>query len=151
MRLGNMSAQPETRAMANQMERGGFSLSVTLEGGSLLTTYPYDRPTEPGDFIDYVAQNESAEHVCSTCISSYVRLSSATLAHNEETLRYLASVYASNHPVMHLGYPGCGNGLGMKYFHKYSPLLIFQDFECYKLELNLFIWVVCEVPTQNNP
>ncbi|KAB5548691.1 hypothetical protein PHYPO_G00058480 [Pangasianodon hypophthalmus] len=76
---GNMSAQPETRAMMNLIEGGGFSLSVTLEGGSLLTTYPYDRPTEP--------------------------------AHNEETLRYLASIYASSHPVMHLGYPGCINGL----------------------------------------
>ncbi|XP_058270975.1 carboxypeptidase D-like [Hemibagrus wyckioides] len=77
---GNMSAQPETRAMMNLIEGGGFSLSVTLEGGSLLTTYPYDRPTEP--------------------------------AHNEETLRYLASIYAGSHPVMHLGYPGCRNGLG---------------------------------------
>lgn len=34
------------------------------------------------------------------------------LAHNEETLRYLASIYASSHPVMHSGYPGCVNGLG---------------------------------------
>ncbi|KAK3555766.1 hypothetical protein QTP86_028950 [Hemibagrus guttatus] len=76
---GNMSAQPETRAMMNLIEGGGFSLSVTLEGGSLLTTYPYDRSTEP--------------------------------AHNEETLKYLASIYASSHPVMHLGYPGCRNGL----------------------------------------
>ncbi|KAF4077661.1 hypothetical protein AMELA_G00210550 [Ameiurus melas] len=76
---GNVSAQPETRAMMNLIDGGGFSLSVVLEGGSLLTTYPYDRPTEP--------------------------------AHNEETLRYLASIYASSHPVMHLGYPGCVNGL----------------------------------------
>ncbi|XP_053505301.1 carboxypeptidase D, b isoform X2 [Ictalurus furcatus] len=76
---GNMSAQPETRAMMNLIDGGGFSLSVALDGGSLLTTYPYDRPTEP--------------------------------AHNEETLRYLASIYASSHPVMHSGYPGCVNGL----------------------------------------
>ncbi|XP_047661258.1 carboxypeptidase D, b isoform X1 [Tachysurus fulvidraco] len=76
---GNMSAQPETRAMMNLMEGGGFSLSVTLEGGSLMTTYPYDRPTGS--------------------------------AHSEETLKYLASIYASIHPVMHLGYPGCRNGL----------------------------------------
>ncbi|TSP68499.1 Carboxypeptidase D [Bagarius yarrelli] len=76
---GNTSAQPETRAMMNLMAGGGFSLSLSLDGGSLLTAYPYDRPTES--------------------------------AHNEETLRYLASVYASNHPVMRLGYPGCRDGL----------------------------------------
>ncbi|XP_043910412.1 carboxypeptidase D [Protopterus annectens] len=29
---------------------------------------------------------------------------------NEETLKYLASVYANNHPTMHLGRPGCPNG-----------------------------------------
>ncbi|XP_046724721.1 carboxypeptidase D, b isoform X1 [Silurus meridionalis] len=76
---GNTSAQPETRAMADLIEGGRFSLSVALDGGSLLTTYPYDRTGEA--------------------------------AHSEETLRYLASVYASTHPIMHLGYPGCRNGL----------------------------------------
>lgn len=28
-------------------------------------------------------------------------------AQNEETLRYLASLYASSHPLMHLGILGC--------------------------------------------
>ncbi|XP_076836499.1 carboxypeptidase D, b isoform X2 [Brachyhypopomus gauderio] len=76
---GNVSVQPETRAMMNLIEGGGFTLSVVLEGGSLLATYPYDRPTQS--------------------------------VQNEETLRYLASVYASNHPVMHLGYIGCSDEL----------------------------------------
>ncbi|KAI4897574.1 hypothetical protein NFI96_020857 [Prochilodus magdalenae] len=75
---GSLSVQPETRAMIDLMEGGGFSLSVNLEGGSLLVTYPYDRTTQP--------------------------------AQNEETLKYLAAVYAVSHPSMHFGYPGCQNG-----------------------------------------
>uniref|UniRef100_A0A672T2F1 Carboxypeptidase D-like n=1 Tax=Sinocyclocheilus grahami TaxID=75366 RepID=A0A672T2F1_SINGR len=72
---GNASAQPETRAMMDLISGGGFSLSIVLEGGSLLATYPYDRPNQH--------------------------------AQNEQTLRYLASLYASSHPFMHLGKPGC--------------------------------------------
>lgn len=72
---GNISAQPETRAVMNLIDGAGFSLSVVLEGGFLLATYPYDRPNEH--------------------------------AQNEETLRYLASLYASSHPFMHLGNVRC--------------------------------------------
>ncbi|XP_026051165.1 carboxypeptidase D, b [Carassius auratus] len=72
---GNASTQPETRAVMGLIYGGGFSLSVVLEGGSLLATYPYDRPNQH--------------------------------AQNEETLKYLASLYASNHPLMHLGNLGC--------------------------------------------
>ncbi|XP_072518640.1 carboxypeptidase D, b [Salminus brasiliensis] len=79
---GSLSVQPETRAMMDLIEGGGFSLSVNLEGGSLLVTYPYDRATQP--------------------------------AQSEETLKYLASVYANNHPEMHYGVPGC----------KYGPALV---------------------------
>lgn len=43
-----MSAQPETRAVMNLMDGGGFSLSVALEGGFLLATYPLDRPNQHG-------------------------------------------------------------------------------------------------------
>uniref|UniRef100_W5LKU9 Carboxypeptidase D, b n=1 Tax=Astyanax mexicanus TaxID=7994 RepID=W5LKU9_ASTMX len=75
---GSLSVQPETRAMMDLIEGGGFSLSVNLEGGSLLVTYPYDKTTQP--------------------------------AQNEETLKYLASVYANNHPAMHYGFPGCRYG-----------------------------------------
>uniref|UniRef100_A0A671RGI3 Carboxypeptidase D, b n=1 Tax=Sinocyclocheilus anshuiensis TaxID=1608454 RepID=A0A671RGI3_9TELE len=73
--VSNASAQPETRAMMDLISGGGFSLSIVLEGGSLLATYPYDRPNQH--------------------------------AQNEETLRYLASLYASSHPFMHLGKLGC--------------------------------------------
>ncbi|KAL1252552.1 hypothetical protein QQF64_017245 [Cirrhinus molitorella] len=72
---GNSSTQPETRAVMDLIYGGGFSLSVVLEGGSLLATYPYDKPNQH--------------------------------AQNEETLRYLASLYASNHPFMHLGNLRC--------------------------------------------
>lgn len=41
--------QPETRAVMDLIHGGGFSLSVVLEGGSLLTTYPYDRPKQHGN------------------------------------------------------------------------------------------------------
>uniref|UniRef100_A0A674HRG4 Carboxypeptidase D n=1 Tax=Taeniopygia guttata TaxID=59729 RepID=A0A674HRG4_TAEGU len=70
--------EPETKAIVeNLILKHDFSLSVALDGGSLLVTYPYDKPTQ------------SVE--------------------NKETLKHLASVYANNHPVMHLGQPGCPN------------------------------------------
>ncbi|KAK9955727.1 hypothetical protein ABG768_015583 [Culter alburnus] len=72
---GNASVQPETRAVMDLIHGGKFSLSIVLEGGSLLATYPYDRPKQH--------------------------------ATNEETLRYLASLYARTHPFMHLGNAGC--------------------------------------------
>ncbi|KAM4795649.1 carboxypeptidase D [Rhinophrynus dorsalis] len=54
-----------------------FSLSVVLEGGSLLVTYPYDYPVHTVE--------------------------------NKDTLKHLASVYANNHPTIHMGHPGCPN------------------------------------------
>ncbi|XP_066189523.1 carboxypeptidase D [Sylvia atricapilla] len=72
------AGEPETKAiMENLILKQDFSLSVALDGGSLLVTYPYDKPTQ------------SVE--------------------NKETLKHLASLYANNHPVMHLGQPGCPN------------------------------------------
>uniref|UniRef100_A0A3Q1G7H1 Carboxypeptidase D, a n=1 Tax=Acanthochromis polyacanthus TaxID=80966 RepID=A0A3Q1G7H1_9TELE len=69
--------QPETRAMMNFILDKAFTLSVALDGGSLVATYPYDKPVQP--------------------------------VVNEGTLKYLASVYANNHPKMHLGDTGCSN------------------------------------------
>ncbi|XP_008293258.1 carboxypeptidase D isoform X2 [Stegastes partitus] len=69
--------QPETRAMMNFMLNRAFALSVALDGGSLVATYPYDKPVQTVE--------------------------------NEGTLKYLASVYANNHPKMHLGDTGCSN------------------------------------------
>lgn len=71
----NASVQPETRAVMDLISGGGFSLSVVLDGGSLVATYPYDKPNQH--------------------------------AKNEETLRYLASLYAGTHPFMHLGNVEC--------------------------------------------
>ncbi|XP_072248648.1 carboxypeptidase D [Leuresthes tenuis] len=67
--------QPETRAMMNFILNKGFTLSVALDGGSLVVTYPYDKPVQTVE--------------------------------NEETVKYLATVYANNHPKMHLGDTGC--------------------------------------------
>lgn len=69
--------QTETRAVMDLIQERGFTLSVALDGGSLLVTYPYDKPVQPVE--------------------------------NEDTLRYLATVYASHHPTMHLGNTGCLN------------------------------------------
>ncbi|KAG1951702.1 carboxypeptidase M [Pimephales promelas] len=73
----NAEPQPETRAVMDLIQEKGFSLSVALDGGSVLVTYPYDKPVQ------------SVE--------------------NDDTLRYLATVYAKNHPTMHLGNTGCPN------------------------------------------
>ncbi|XP_018542741.1 LOW QUALITY PROTEIN: carboxypeptidase D [Lates calcarifer] len=72
-----VEAQPETRAMMDLIQDKGYTLSVALDGGALVATYPYDKPVQ------------SVE--------------------NEGTLKYLASVYANNHPKMHLGDTGCSN------------------------------------------
>uniref|UniRef100_A0A8D3B7U8 Carboxypeptidase D, a n=1 Tax=Scophthalmus maximus TaxID=52904 RepID=A0A8D3B7U8_SCOMX len=72
-----VEAQPETRAMMDLILDKSFTLSVALDGGALVATYPYDKPVQPVE--------------------------------NEGTLKYLASVYANNHPKMHLGDTGCSN------------------------------------------
>lgn len=69
--------QPETRAMMNFIQSHRFTLSVALDGGALVATYPYDKPVQTVD--------------------------------NEGTLKYLATVFASNHPKMHLGNTECSN------------------------------------------
>uniref|UniRef100_A0A8C7WF88 Carboxypeptidase D, a n=1 Tax=Oncorhynchus mykiss TaxID=8022 RepID=A0A8C7WF88_ONCMY len=43
-----VEAQPETRAVMDLILERGFTLSVALDGGSLLATYPYDKPVQPG-------------------------------------------------------------------------------------------------------
>ncbi|KAK9962180.1 hypothetical protein ABG768_007557 [Culter alburnus] len=73
--------QPETRAVMDLIQERGFTLSVALDGGSVLVTYPYDKPVQ------------SVE--------------------NDDTLRYLATVYANHHPTMHLGNTGCPNSSQM--------------------------------------
>uniref|UniRef100_A0A672STH2 Carboxypeptidase D n=1 Tax=Sinocyclocheilus grahami TaxID=75366 RepID=A0A672STH2_SINGR len=69
--------QPETSAVMDLIQERGFTLSVALDGGSVLVTYPYDKPVQ------------SVE--------------------NADTLRYLATVYAKHHPIMHSGDTGCPN------------------------------------------
>ncbi|XP_004706949.2 carboxypeptidase D, partial [Echinops telfairi] len=74
----NNASQPETKAIIeNLIQKQDFSLSVALDGGSVLVTYPYDKPVQTVE--------------------------------NKETLKHLASLYANNHPSMHMGQPGCPN------------------------------------------
>lgn len=52
------------------------------------------------------------------CLHSEQELPSQSLTflfivENKETLKHLASLYANNHPLMHLGQPGCPNKSGM--------------------------------------
>ena len=42
--------QPETRAVMDLIQEKGYTLSVALDGGSVLVTYPYDKPVQPGVF-----------------------------------------------------------------------------------------------------
>lgn len=51
--LGNASQrstepQHETRAVMDLIQEKDFTLSVALDGGSVLVTYPYDKPVQPG-------------------------------------------------------------------------------------------------------
>ncbi|XP_044901312.1 carboxypeptidase D isoform X2 [Felis catus] len=74
----NNASQPETKAIIeNLIQKQDFSLSVALDGGSVLVTYPYDKPVQTVE--------------------------------NKETLKHLASLYANNHPSMHMGQPSCPN------------------------------------------
>lgn len=41
--------QPETRAMMDLILEKDFTLSVALDGGFLVVTYPYDKPVQSGN------------------------------------------------------------------------------------------------------
>lgn len=56
-----LKAQPETKAMMELILEKGYTLSVALDGGALVATYPYDRPVQPG--------NVSLLHLGHTCSS----------------------------------------------------------------------------------
>lgn len=62
--LGNAServveAQPETKAMMDLIMEKGYTLSVALDGGSLVATYPYDKPVQPGNTSWQLILNET--------------------------------------------------------------------------------------------
>jgi hypothetical protein len=43
------ASQPETKAIIeNLIQKQVFSLSIALDGGSVLVTYPYDKPVQTG-------------------------------------------------------------------------------------------------------
>ncbi|XP_052472781.1 carboxypeptidase D [Carassius gibelio] len=57
--------QPETRAVMDLIQERGFTLSVALDGGSVLVTYPYDKPVqsvENADTLRYLATMYANHH-----------------------------------------------------------------------------------------
>lgn len=44
-----VAMQPETKAMMDLILEKDFALSVALDGGSLVATYPYDKPVQSGN------------------------------------------------------------------------------------------------------
>ncbi|XP_056297404.1 carboxypeptidase D [Pseudoliparis swirei] len=60
-----VEAQPETRAMMDLILDRSYSLSVALDGGSLVATYPYDKPVQPVEnegTLKYLASVYSNNH-----------------------------------------------------------------------------------------
>ncbi|XP_043077104.1 carboxypeptidase D isoform X2 [Puntigrus tetrazona] len=57
--------QPETRAVMDLIQERGFTLSVALDGGFVLVTYPYDKPVqsvENADTLRYLATVYANHH-----------------------------------------------------------------------------------------
>ncbi|KAL1260791.1 hypothetical protein QQF64_008618 [Cirrhinus molitorella] len=57
--------QPETRAVMDLIQERGFTLSVAMDGGSVLVTYPYDKPVqsvENADTLRYLATVYANHH-----------------------------------------------------------------------------------------
>ncbi|XP_071756734.1 carboxypeptidase D isoform X1 [Centroberyx gerrardi] len=60
-----VEAQPETRAVMDLILEKGYTLSVALDGGSLLATYPYDKPVQPVEnegTLKYLANVYASNH-----------------------------------------------------------------------------------------
>ncbi|XP_061575270.1 carboxypeptidase D [Cololabis saira] len=60
-----VEAEPETRAMMNFILKKDFTLSVALDGGSLVATYPYDKPVQTvanEGTVKYLASMYSNNH-----------------------------------------------------------------------------------------
>lgn len=103
--------QPETKAMMNFIRNGDFTLSVTLDGGALVVTYPYNKPVQTGNmamqsiFLCLPIFCSMVWKLKFNCDVFFFYLA----VENEATLKYLAKTYTDNHPKMHLGDTLCFN------------------------------------------
>lgn len=59
-----VEAQPETRAVMDLILERGYTLSVALDGGSLLATYPYDKPVQSGNAAGLKTAHTTRTHAC---------------------------------------------------------------------------------------
>ncbi len=118
---GAAEPQPETRAVIDLIQERDFTLSVALDGGSVLVTYPYDKPVQPGMFwFIFCFRKFFAKHIfCFTHLLYRVLICFCFVpcfsisVENADTLIYLATVYATHHPKMHSGDSGCPNSQSM--------------------------------------
>lgn len=72
--------QPETRAVMDLIQERGFTLSVALDGGSVLVTYPYDKPVQSGMF--WLILSFMKLHICCLCPDSFICFFSPLSSHS---------------------------------------------------------------------
>ncbi len=80
------NAQPETQSLMKWIYKYPFVLSANLHGGSVVASYPFDDGP------------------------SHIESGSYSKTPDDDLFKHLASVYASNHPIMRTGNPRCGDG-----------------------------------------
>ncbi len=103
---GAAEPQPETRAVIDLIQERDFTLSVALDGGSVLVTYPYDKPVQSGMFwLILCFRKFFAKHIfCFTHLLYRVLICFCFVpcfsisVENADTLIYLATVYANTIP-----------------------------------------------------
>lgn len=113
----------------NFIQSNDFSLSVALDGGALVVTYPYNKPVQTGNTtlhslallyfimpLELITLRGKHPH-CTEKLFLFmlanrkldVIVGFVFVVNNEANLKYLAMVYAKNHPRMHPGDTLCYN------------------------------------------
>lgn len=60
--------------MMELIQEKGFTLSVSLDGGSVLVTYPYDKPVQPG-LISLLLIGNKCFNLCQLAFDVFGRVS----------------------------------------------------------------------------